>query len=123
MSPLIWRLATAGSLLWFLADVTAVAQQQIVDAGFKASVEKPAFAAGAGPTVAIDEAHGNFHTAGGQYKPLADLLSADGYQVTPSTRTLEGAIPAGIKVLVISNARNMTALLAGDLSKPAFTDR
>jgi hypothetical protein len=40
------------------------AQEQIVDANFDALVTTPAYASG-GPTVAIDEAHGNFHTASG----------------------------------------------------------
>jgi len=115
-------LAVTGCVCAVLTCVTA-AQQQLVDATFKSSVDRPAFAAGAGPTVAIDEAHGNFHTAGGQYKPLADLLSADGYRATASTRAFDEGIATAVKVLVISNARNMTALLAGDLSKPALTDR
>jgi hypothetical protein len=32
-------------------------------------------------------------------------------------------VPAGIRVLVIANARDLAALLAGDLSKPASTGR
>jgi hypothetical protein len=72
--------------------------------------------------VAIDEAHANFHTAGGQYRPFAELLAADGYRVTASTRRFEPQTLAGVDVLVIANARNLTALLAGDLSKSAFTE-
>jgi hypothetical protein len=115
-------LATGWCLVWLLASVRLEAQQQIVDADFKALVETPAYAR-RGPTVAIDEAHSNFHTAGGEYKPFADLLTADGYRVIASTGKFDGGILAGVDVLVIANARDLAALLAGDLSKPAFTER
>jgi hypothetical protein len=98
-----------------------LAAQQIVDPDFKAAVAHPAYS-GTGPTVAIDEAHANFHTATGQYKPFADLLTADGYRVTASTRKFERAVLAGIDVLVIANARNLAALEQGDPSQPAFTE-
>jgi hypothetical protein len=93
--------------------------QQMVDPDFKAIVEKPAYSRN-GPTVAIDEAHSNFHTAAGQYRPFADLLKSDGYTVKASTRKFETGVFAGIDVLVIANARG------SDLSKPslpAFTEQ
>lgn len=122
MSTPTWRRVLAtGCLAWLLACARLAAQQQVVDVDFKASVEKPAYTAG-GPTVAIDEAHSNFHTAGGQYKPFADLLTADGYRVIASTHNFDLRTLTGIDVLVIANARNLAALLAGDLSKPAFTE-
>lgn len=103
------------------AGMRLFAQQQLVDADFKASVETPAYS-GSGPVVAIDEAHSNFHTAGGQYKPFADLLTADGYKVIASNQKFDAVVPGGIDVLVIANARNMAAILAGDLSMSALTD-
>lgn len=109
-------------LVWQLLGVPVHAQQQIVDPDFKAVVERPAYARN-GPTVAIDEAHSNFHTLGGQYKPFADLLKSDGHRVIASTRKFEPETFAGVDVLVIANARNLTALIAGDLSSPAFTEQ
>jgi hypothetical protein len=97
------------------------AQQQLIDPDFRAVVERPAYSS-AGPTVAIDEAHSNFHTASGLYAPFAALLRNDGYQVVASTRALNPGALAGVRVLVIANARNLTALLAGDLLKPALTE-
>jgi hypothetical protein len=91
------------------------AHQQVVDPDFKATVEKPAYAAN-GPVVAIDEAHSNFHTAGGQYKPFADLLTADGYRVRPLSRKFEPDALAGVDVLVVSNAN------ARNFTDPAFTE-
>jgi hypothetical protein len=113
--------AIAFGLGWLPSHAPVAAQQQVVDPDFKPSVAKPAYA-GSGPTVAIDEAHANFHTATGQYKPFADLLSADGYRVIASTHKFEPATLTGVGVLVIANARNLDALMAGDLSKPALTD-
>jgi hypothetical protein len=67
------------SAVLLLPGVPAHAQQQIIDPDFKATVEKPAYLR-SGPIVAIDEAHSNFHTAGGQYKPFADVPGNDDRQ-------------------------------------------
>ena len=104
-----------------LAGTWVYGQEQIVDPDFKPVVEKPAYPKN-GPTIAIDEAHTNFHTAGGEYKPFADLLTIDGYRVVPSTRKFETGSFAGIKVLVIANARNLEALIAGDRFAPTFSE-
>jgi hypothetical protein len=103
-------------------SVIAGAPQQIVDPDFRAVVEHPAYS-GNGPTVAIDEAHSRFHTAGGQYAPFAALLKNDGYRVTESTRPFAADALTGIAVLVVANARNLKAIMAGDISKPAFTEQ
>ncbi|HEY3129497.1 MAG TPA: DUF4350 domain-containing protein [Acidobacteriota bacterium] len=108
-------------VLSLLLCVTVQAQQQMADPDFKTAVERPAYSR-KGPTVAIDEAHDNFHTAGGQYKPLADLLTSDGYRMIASTRKFEAGTLTGIDVLVIANARNLAALMARDLSSPTFTE-
>lgn len=110
------------AVLSLLATVSILAQQQLVDPDFRAAVEKPAYPRG-GPTVAIDEAHDNFHTAGGQYAPFAALLTSDGYHVVPSVRAFEPDMLRGVRVLVIANPRNMAALRAGDITKPGFTQR
>ena len=125
MTTMIWRSRRTGvaCALALLIGVPLLAQQQLVDDTFTASVAKPAYAVRMGPLVAIDEAHDNFHTAGGQYKPLANLLSADGYRVEPSTRKFDEPIPANLRVLVVANARNLTAIRAGDVTQPAFTER
>jgi hypothetical protein len=102
------------ALTW-LAIAAAHARQQVVDPDFKPIVAKPAYPSG-GPTVAIDEAHKNFHTAGGQYRPFADLLRADGYTVIGSTRRFEPGAFAGIDVLVVANAN------AGNFTDAVFAD-
>jgi len=97
-------LALALSLAF--AAAPALAQQQVIDPDFKAAVANPAYKAG-GPVVAIDEAHQNFHTASGNYRPFAELLRADGYRVVPSAAKLNSETFKGIDVFVIVNAEQV----------------
>jgi hypothetical protein len=90
-------------LLALLVSRAAPAQQQMADPAFDSKVERPAYTR-THPVVVIDEAHANFHTADGRYKPLADLLSSDGYKVQRGTAKLTRASLAPIQVLVIANA-------------------
>ena len=110
---------SAAALVLLLSAVIA-AGQQIVDPDFKPSVANPGYTT-KGPVVAIDEAHANFHTAGGQYKPFADLLGLDGYRVKPGTRKFDKNAFAGIDVLVIANALSDKATRENP-GLPAFTD-
>lgn len=89
----------------------AVRAQQVADTAFKPVIEKPAFAEAKGPVVLLDEAHFNFHTAGGRYQTFADLLRRDGYVVKASKEKFSAdSLKAG-RILVIANAlseRNQT---------------
>lgn len=78
--------------------------QQVADTAFHYAITHPAYAAGGGPVVAIDEAHHNFHTASERYLPFARLVERDGYVVRPWTEpfTTEGL--RSVRVLVIANA-------------------
>jgi hypothetical protein len=107
-----------GCVVALLNSEPLLAQQQIADPEFNTKVQKPAYM-GKGPTVAIDEAHLNFHTAGNRYKPLADLLNSDGYEVVPWTKQFEAGSLAGVKVLIIANAGSPQA---GATYSPAFTE-
>ena len=112
--------AVAFVLLLSSVFAAIAAGQQILDPDFKPDVAKPAYRV-KGPVVAIDEAHANFHTAGGQYKPFAELLSLDGYEVRPSTRKFDKTAFTGIDVLVIANALSEKATRENP-GLPAFTD-
>jgi hypothetical protein len=94
--------------------------QRIADPNFNTTVAKPAYA-NQGPRVLFDEAHHNIHTATGLYKPLADLLRADGYRITPSADMLTPTLLEGFEVLVISNALGAAALFPPEASNPSFT--
>jgi len=85
--------------------------QQVPDSAFAPAIARPAFAAGAGPTVLVDEAHTNFHTTDGRYYAFAQLLRRDGYVVRGLREPFTRQSLAGARVLVIANAlhpRNAT---------------
>jgi len=97
--------------------------QQTGDPNFKFDHKNPAYPEGKGPHILIDEAHGNFHTADGRYKPFAELLRGSGYRVSGLKGKISRKSLTDCRVLVIANpmgARNA----AGDWSYPhtsAFT--
>ena len=94
--------------------------QQVADPNFDAKVAHPAYSKN-GPKVLFDEAHKNFHTAGGRYKPFADLITNDGYQITPNKEKFSGATLKGFDVLVISNALGAERMNMPEAANPAFT--
>ena len=104
-----------------VACVPVVAQQQIVDPDFKPVVATASFVS-RGPIVAVDEAHSNVYTAGGRYKPFADLLTSDGYRVVASRRPFDAEALTDVDVLVIANARSLEKTAAREVSGSAFTD-
>jgi hypothetical protein len=87
-----------------LSTPVAPQAQQMADPDFDTRVAKPAYS-GKHPRVLFDEAHNNFHKATGRYKPFADLVTSDGYEVTPGREAFTREALAGYDVLVISNAR------------------
>jgi len=77
--------------------------QQVPDPNYNPTISRPAYELGTGPRVAIDEAHHNFHTAGGRYQPFAELLRRDGYRVGGLGKPLSGESLKALEVLVIAN--------------------
>src|SRR4029077_15358609 len=94
---------------------------QQADPDFNTKVDKPAYKRN-GPKVLFDEAHHNFHTAAGRYKPFADLITSDGYRITPNTQKFSANVLKGYRVLVISNALGAAQIADATASNPAFTD-
>ncbi|MDP3072010.1 MAG: DUF4350 domain-containing protein [Opitutaceae bacterium] len=84
--------------------VVAARAQQIADTAFAPPIASPAFAEGRGPVVAIDEAHGNFHTATGRYVAFANLARRDGFVVRAATEKFSASALRDLRVLVIANA-------------------
>ena len=95
--------------------------QQVADPDFDSKVARPAYTI-KHPKVLLDEAHNNFHTAGGRYKPFADLITSDGYQVIPNKQKFSKETLAGADVLVISNALGAPAMGSPEASSSAFTE-
>lgn len=94
---------------------------QMADPDFNAKVEKPAYK-NSGPKVLFDEAHHNFHTATGRYKPFADLITNDGYQIVSNTQKFSPKVLNGYRILVISNALGAALMADPKAASPAFTD-
>lgn len=96
----------------FLASVTlvlaistgAVHADQIPDPTADVRVAHPAFPFGSGPLMGIDSAHHNFHTIDNRYKPFADLMRSDGFQLLDSKAMFTAESLAPLKILVVSNA-------------------
>ena len=67
--------------MFFLATVSKSVAQQTADNIVIPKIENPRFELNRGPRVFIDHKHNNFHQILGRFKPFADLLKADGYQL------------------------------------------
>src|SRR5262245_66028810 len=104
------------------AATSAGSAQQVPDLAYRPPLPRPAYDAGKGPRVAIDEAHHNFHTADGRYKPFAELLRRDGYRVDGLGQPLSADSLKAADVLVIANPLNERNLKYWSLPTPsAFT--
>jgi hypothetical protein len=107
-------------------DVRQVARSlgllgQRADNGFDVKIAHPAYTI-ARPSVLIDEAHHNFHTSSGRYKPFAALMSNDGYQVSPNRDKITAESLRKCEVLVIANAVAARSMASPGADKSAFTD-
>lgn len=94
---------------------------QVADPNFNAKVDRPAYKR-KGPKVLFDEAHNNFHTATGRYKPFADLITNDGYQVVSNKEVFSRETLKGSQVLVISNAIGASRMNDAAAGNSAFTE-
>ena len=111
--------------LLFLALTFALqslaAGQQISDPLFNTTVAHPAFTKNY-PRVVFDEAHNNFHTTTGRYKPFVDLISSDGYNVVPGRKEFTKPSLSTFKVLVIANALGAEDMDEEGADSSAFTE-
>ncbi len=89
--------------------MTSAARAQIADDAFNPQIRSPAYAAGRGPRVVLDEAHENFHTIAGRYGPFVRLLRRDGFVVEPQREKFTTKNLASARILVIANATASTA--------------
>lgn len=97
--------------------------QQVADRGFNPPIATPSHTGASRPVVLLDEAHFNFHTAGGRYQPFCWLLERAGYRVAGLAAPFSTDSLAGARVLVIANPLNERN--RNDWSRPtppAFSD-
>jgi len=94
-------------------------EQFVLPKSFDVSVKNPAFEKGKGPGVLFDEAHNNYHTAAGRYKTFVDIITNDGYVVTPSKAKFSTEVLKGHDIVVIANALDNRT--NDNWSSPEFT--
>jgi hypothetical protein len=99
----------------------AVYGQQLPDPEFNVSVANPAYTKSS-PRVLFDEAHHNFHTSDGRYKPFVDLLMNDGYRVIRNRQPFSKSTLNSFKVLVIANALGAEEMDDTGADASAFTE-
>lgn len=87
----------------FAAAPALAFAQQATDTAFHAPVLHPAFAAGTGPVIVFDEAHGTFHRADRSYGAFTRLLRRDGYVVRVNASPFTSDALDSARVLVIAN--------------------
>ena len=107
-------------VLLLLMCLPVLAQQQ-ADPEFDTSVANPAYKKD-GPRVMFDEAHHNFHTTDGRYKPFVDLFVNDGYNVIRNRQSFSKTRLSGFKILVIANALGAEEDDDEGADKSAFND-
>ena len=95
--------------------------QQIADPGFNVRVDNPSYTKNF-PRVLFDEAHNNFHTSTGRYKPFADLIFSDGYQVNVNRKPFSKESLQTHKVLIIANALGAEEMDEEGAAQSAFTE-
>ncbi|MEP6636072.1 MAG: DUF4350 domain-containing protein [Acidobacteriota bacterium] len=108
------------SIALLILPQLAGAQQQS-DPEFNSVVDHPAFTKNF-PRVLFDEAHNNFHTTVGRYKPFADLIVSDGYHVVRGRKPFAKPTLDSFKILVIANALGAEDMDDEGAEHPAFTD-
>jgi hypothetical protein len=105
----------------FLAMAAIANAQQRPDPEFNTVIEQPAFKKNY-PRVLFDEAHNNFHTTTGRYKPFADLITNDGYHVVRNRKPFTRPGLDTFKILVIANALGAEEMDDEGAEKSAFTE-
>ena len=93
------------AILILIASLLVGCGGQRPDKSFDPTVSNPAYEAGTGPLVCLDEAHNNFHTLENRFWAFGELLRRDGYVIESSREEFSAAALARCRILVISNAQ------------------
>jgi hypothetical protein len=106
--------------LAFVLQISAAGQQSS-DPLFNTTVAHPTYTKNY-PRVVFDEAHNNFHTTTGRYKPFVDLIISDGYNVVPGRKVFTKPSLLTFKILVIANALGAEDMDEEGADNSAFTE-
>jgi hypothetical protein len=118
---MIHRIARVRVFGFIIILCCAVFGQQTSDPNFNPHVEHPAYTKNF-PRVLFDEAHNNFHTATGRYKPFVDMMFSDGYQISANRKSFSKESLQTYKILIIANALGAEEMDDEGADKPAFTE-
>ncbi len=110
-------------VLLLVLSSTPVCAQQVADTLFHYDIQLPEYPQGKGPLILLDEAHHNFHTTSGRFRPFADFLRRDGYVVQGNPKPFTPDVLKKARILVIANALNAINEEEWSLPTPsAFSD-
>jgi hypothetical protein len=98
-STALVAIAAAAGTRFFLSN-----RERPYDRNFDTSVAEPAYAAD-GPLVLYDEGHVNTHTTARAYKPFADLIQNDGYELRVTREPMSPSTLTDASLLVVVCAR------------------
>ena len=115
------RFPLAAAFAWLLALAPAAHAQQVPDTTFDTRIARPAWPAGEGPRLVLDEAHHEFHTLSGRYFAFGALARADGFRVAPGRTPITRETLAAADVFVIANACGEDDLGGPNAAHAAFT--
>lgn len=90
---------------WSVLYITGCSDSgQQTDPNFVPKNQYRSYPSSSAPIVAIDQAHHNFLTAKGRYRPFALVLASDGYRVQSMEHRISTTELNKINILVIANA-------------------
>ena len=95
-----------------LLQVVSLPAKQKADS----TINNPTYSGNKYPFILFDEAHHNFHTSTGRYKPFTDVLIKDGYIITANKQKITPEVLNGYDLFVCSNAFSSEPDQSGRLS-------
>lgn len=107
------------SLLLYLTISFYGFSQQIVDPNYNPIIKNPEYELKKGSLIYIDEGHNNYYRKEAEFKPFADILEKDGYNVLKYPWRILPIKLAPAKILVIANAINVVNLNNWQLPTPS----
>src|SRR5437660_9055555 len=84
-----------------------------VDKTFESPISEPAFPAGQGPAVVVDERHHNVVSLAGYFGPVGRFLAQDGYVLRPWRQAFQKYNLGDVRIVVIANAQAPPGAPAG----------
>ena len=101
---MVTRTLSLALFVFLTLSPIALVAQQVPDTSFVFPPQPANYNPGSGPVVAIDDAHGNFHTLAGGFSPFGAYLRRLGFRTIRGEDVPESGSPSNPSVFVIANA-------------------